>query len=451
MFFTLVVLTLSLQGVLSQFPKVCTTSKALKDRCCCPTWRDGSMCGADSGRGVCRFISQPRTQAKSLDKQNDDRLEWPHEYFDSMCVCKSRYHGFDCGDCMFGWTGAKCDKKKDIIRKEIRQLSPTERVKFFSYLSLAKVKKSARFSILTSGNRFDRNTFRFVEASVYDVGAWMRYYAYKPILRNNLFNVTTTFATRGPGFLTWHRWFLLFLEREIQILTGDDTFSMPYYDWSVDAGTCHVCNNDYMGKTSSDGVLTSSSYFGSWRSICSGYYYDYKYCPVAEDGCKMEPLQRSPGTDPTAPTMPTAKDVEEALKWETYDTPPYDHTSTRSFRNIVEGYMSPTDGTTESANMNLLVRLYMGGSMAQDTICSADPLFLLHQAYIDKIYERWIQRKGATNALYPRSGIPGQDPEENIVPSIPTMMNKEFMNKAESFGYSYSDYPTQSLKGATYT
>ncbi|XP_078514931.1 tyrosinase-like [Lissotriton helveticus] len=434
-------LSLSLSGVLSQFPAACTTEKALKDRRCCPKWKDGSMCGAESGRGQCKFIREPHMQEKSMVEQNDDRLEWPHEYFDSVCVCNHPYYDFDCGDCVGNRTGEKCDKNKKVMRREIRELSPKERLKVFSYLSLAKMKKSARFRILSAGNRYDRATFRFLEASVYDVGAWVRYYAYKPILQNNRFNFSTTFATRGPAFLTWHRWYLVFMEREIQIITGDDTFTMPYYDWSRDGKRCEICTDEFMGKSDSQGVLTSSSYFANWKSICSGYYFDYKYCSVAEDGCKMEPLQRSPGADPSIPSLPTVKDVEDTLKWDQYDTPPYDTSANNSFRNVLEGFMSPSDGVTEQLSMHSLVRLFMGGSMSQDTICSADPLFLLHHAYIDKLFETWIQKRGATSAMYPTSGIPGQDPDENIVPSMPPKKNKAFLNKAEYFGYTYSKYP----------
>ncbi|KAJ1121347.1 hypothetical protein NDU88_009459 [Pleurodeles waltl] len=358
-----------------------------------------------------------------------------------MCVCIPPYDGFDCGGCVPDLTGDNCDKKRKLVRSEIRQLSPKERLKVFSYLSLAKMKKSARFRIMSAGNRHDRATFRFHEASVYDVGAWMRYYAYKPILQNNRFNFSTTFATRGPAFLTWNRWHLAFMEREIQIITGDDNFTIPYYDWSRDGSHCAVCTDDFMGKSDSQGVLTRSSYFANWKSICSGYYYDYKYCPVAEDECKMEPLQRSPGADPSFPSLPTAADVDATLNWKTYDTPPYDTRANHSFRNALEGFISPSDGVTQMLNMHSRVLSFMGGSMSQDTICSADPLFILHQANVDKIFESWIQKQGATSAKYPKSGIPGQDPEENIVPSMPPKMNKVFLNKAETFGYTYSKYP----------
>ena len=39
------------------------------------------------------------------------------------------------------------------------------------------------------------------------------------------------FAYEAPGFPTWHRLFMLWLEREFQIVTGNHTLRLPYWDW----------------------------------------------------------------------------------------------------------------------------------------------------------------------------------------------------------------------------
>ncbi|XP_078512437.1 tyrosinase-like [Lissotriton helveticus] len=450
MLFSLVLLPVFLSEVLGQFPTACTTDQALKDRRCCPKWKDGSMCGVDSGRGRCRFMHQTYSEKRSFNQTNDDRLNWPHEFYDSVCVCNGNYGDFDCGRCKFGLYGDKCtEKKKPIIRRDIRELSRQERLTFFSYLSLAKLKTSARYKILITGNRYDRNTFRFVEATVYDVFAWMHFYSFAPFLDNNMFDATINLAHEGPNFLPWHRWYLLFLEREIQILTHDHDFALPYYDWSMDGKTCSICTDDMMGKSDSQGLLTSTSYFGNWKSICSGFNYPDKYCTVAEEKCRLEPIFRNPGADPNNRQLPSAKQVEDVLQWKDYDTPPYNFTSKHSFRNSLEGFVDPSNGQIMRRSLHNLFHMYMGGTMSLVSLSGNDPIFLLHHAFIDKIFERWCVKYNATSGMYPKNKIYGHGQNDYIVPSIPPVMIKDYVRQAANFGYKYSDYDPASYNSNT--
>jgi len=41
-------------------------------------------------------------------------------------------------------------------------------------------------------------------------------------------------AHRGPVFLPWHRWMLILIEHHLQRVLGDDSFGLPYWDWSGD-------------------------------------------------------------------------------------------------------------------------------------------------------------------------------------------------------------------------
>ncbi|KAJ1121337.1 hypothetical protein NDU88_009450 [Pleurodeles waltl] len=435
-----VLLSVFLCGVVGQFPTACTTAQALKDRRCCPQWKDGSMCGAASGRGRCRFMHQTYSEKRSYTQPNDDRLDWPHEYYDSVCVCNGNYAGFDCGECKFGLCGAKCTEKKTIIRREIRELSRQERLTFFSYLSLAKLKTSARYKILITGNRYDRNTFRFVEASVYDVFAWMHFHSSSSFLLDNLFDGVINLAHEGPNFLPWHRWYLLFFEREIQILTHDYDFALPYYDWSMEGRTCSICTDDMMGKSDNQGLLTSSSYFGNWKSICSGFNYLDKYCIGAEDKCRMEPIHRNPGADPNNNQLSSAQQVEDVLQWKDYDTPPYNISSKHSFRNCLEGFVDPSNGEVRRRSLHNMFHMYMGGTMSLVPLSSNDPIFLLHHGFIDKIFERWLVKYNVTSEKYPKNEIFGHGPNDYIVPSIPPVRIKDYVRQAAIFGYKYSDY-----------
>ena len=151
----------------------------------------------------------------------------------------------------------------------ILHLSAHEKQKLISYLNLAKKTNSTDYVILTGTYQDMANGSNpmFADVSVYDVFVWMHYY----VSRNMLMgpgNVWTNvdFAHWAPGFLPWHRVYLLHWEHDIRKLTGDSSFSIPYWDWR-DARGCDVCTNDLMGDRSQrdPNLLSPASVFSSWR------------------------------------------------------------------------------------------------------------------------------------------------------------------------------------------
>ncbi|XP_075436606.1 tyrosinase-like [Ascaphus truei] len=433
-------LTLCLSAVHSQFPRVCTTDEAIRSKSCCPAWEDGSPCGSRSGRGKCRnWVVFVPFAAGKVPQYDDDRLGWPLHYYDKTCECFGNYSGFNCGDCRNGFHGEECDLKKTVVRREIRELSLLERKRFFSYLALAKTTKSKDFVVLTTGDRHHRDTYRFVDATIYNIFAWIHYYSMKPIMTNSSFDGSHNYAHQGPAFPGWHRLGLLFLERQIQLLTSNEYFALPYYDWRGE-NNCSMCTNDFLGDNDVQGILNPYSYFGSWRSICSGYNYADAYCPVADNDPQMEMLRRKPGTNPLYKRLPSFQEVEDTLKWSVFDRPPYDSGARQSFRNALEGYLRGSDGTTLERNMHNLVHLYLGGTMSQVPISANDPMFVLHHCYIDKIFELWITKHNGTPSTYPENDQPGQGPGECCTPYFPCYRNKDLLRKSTDFGYKYSEY-----------
>ncbi|XP_075049712.1 tyrosinase-like [Mixophyes fleayi] len=434
------ILALCLGVVHSQFPRTCATKAAFNTKTCCPLWKDGSSCGSLSGRGQCRdLVVFTPLAAGQVPQHDDDRLDWPRHYYNKTCECFGNYRGYNCGECKFGYFGDKCYRQKFNVRKEIRQLTLPERKRFFSYLSLAKTTKSRDFVVLSTGDRHHRDTYRFVDASVYDVFAWIHYYAMKPIMENGTFDDSKNYAHAGPAFPGWHRLGLLFLERQIQLLTGDEDFAIPYYDWRGEKN-CSICTKDFLGDNDIQGILDKFSHFASWKSICSGYNYIDVYCPAADDHCQMETLHRKPGTNPTANWLPSFQDVEDTLQWKDFDNPPYNRKSQRNFRNALEGFLRPSDGITLERNMHNLIHIYFGGTMSQVAISSNDPMFTLHHGFVDKIFEVWMLRHNATTDVYPDNDEPGQGPDECATPYFPCYRNKDFISSSSTLGYTYSKY-----------
>ncbi|XP_071988018.1 tyrosinase-like, partial [Engystomops pustulosus] len=262
-----VFLTLGLSNVESQFPRACTTDETLSSRICCPPWR-GSPCGEHAGRGEC---STKHVQAYGQDSEvpyeynqcRDDRIDWPSGYYQHYCRCKGNYSGYDCGECKYGHYGKRCDQKKILVRKEIRELNVIEREKFLRYLNLLKDTTSSDYVILVARDRKDPSTFMFRNASIYDLCTWIHHYSTKPILHDCSYAGMRDFAHQGPAFTTWHRLLLLFLERQIHLLTGDDCFALPFYDWSKDKN-CSICSDELLGSNDKKGNILESSSFSSW-------------------------------------------------------------------------------------------------------------------------------------------------------------------------------------------
>ncbi|XP_040211399.1 tyrosinase-like [Rana temporaria] len=432
----LVLLAFCLSAVDGQFPRVCSTEAAFHTKTCCPLWRDKSPCGSLSGRGRCRNWST--LYGNKIPLNNDDRLDWPRYYYENTCECHGNYSGFDCGDCKFGHHGEKCDRKKVVVRRELRELTFLEQKRLFSYLALAKTTKCRDFVILSTGDRFHQETYRFVDASLYNVFAWMHYYSMKPILINGTFNPHKNFAHQGPIFPGWHRLNLLFLERQIQLMTGDEDFAIPYYDWRGEKN-CSICTDELLGTNDAQGVLSPYSHFSFWKAICSGFDFPDEYCPLADEEYKLERLHRKPGTTPYAPNLPTYEDVDNALKLEEMDTPPFNETSRRSFRNSLEGFLSP-DGVTLKRSLHNLVHIYLGGTMSQIPISSNDPIFILHHSFIDKIFETWITKYNKSPDDFPENNLMGQGPNDCATPYFPCYKNKDFIHSSTKFGYQYSSF-----------
>ncbi|XP_053310769.1 tyrosinase-like [Spea bombifrons] len=395
----LVIFSLCLSAVYSQFPRACTTPEALKAKSCCPAWEDGSPCGSLSGRGQCRdWVVFTPLSDRQVPQPYDDRLKWPRNYFDSTCECFGNYSSYNCGECKFGYFGEKCDQTKTIVRKEIRELSRIEQQRFFSYLALAKTTKSEDFVVLSTGNRHYRDTHRFVDATIYDVFSWIQYYSMKPIMiKRSIIDPNNNYTDQGPALPGRQRVGLLFLEKQMQLLTGDEHFGLPYLETN-----CPMCRaKELFGA---DDVPVHLSSFVGWMDFC-GRIDNPGACPDAEDDFQMERVHRNPGGNP------------------------HDSTARRSIRNILEDFVRPSDGETLERDMPNL-----GGTTSKDL------LLLLHRVFRDKIFEVWLRMYNGNSSSYPNNDELGQGPNECSTPSLPCYLNKDLLQVSTKFGYKYSVY-----------
>lgn len=255
-----------------QFPRPCVTLGALQSKRCCPIWEgDGSVCGALSGRGFCAdvVVSDLPNGPQYPHSGIDDREKWPLVFYNRTCQCAGNYMGFNCGECKFGYFGANCAERRDLIRRNIFHLSTSERQKFISYINLAKNTISPDYVIATGTYEQMGNGTNpmFSDINVYDLFVWMHYY----VSRDALLGPSDVwqdidFAHESAAFLPWHRVYLLQWEHEIRKITGDFDFTIPYWDWR-DAQDCEVCTDEFMGGRHplSPNLISPGSVFSSWK------------------------------------------------------------------------------------------------------------------------------------------------------------------------------------------
>lgn len=200
----------------------------------------------------------------------DDREKWPLVFYNRTCQCVGNFMGFNCAECKFGYFGTSCNERRESLRRNVLHLTRAERTRLVSYLNLAKQTTSRDYVVATGTYREMGNGTApmFADVSVYDVFVWMHYYVSRNALLGGPGDVWTDvdFAHWAPGFLPWHRVYLLHWERQIRMLSGDPSFSIPYWDWR-DAQGCDVCTDELMGgrRPQDPSLLSSGSVFSSWR------------------------------------------------------------------------------------------------------------------------------------------------------------------------------------------
>nr|XP_002129679.2 L-dopachrome tautomerase [Ciona intestinalis] len=443
----------SVPYVYAQFPRVCATLEAIEAHQCCPFLSgNGSRCGEEEGRGSCvdiKIDDLPHGQQYVL-VGIDDRERWPERFFNRSCVCNSNYGGFDCSGCKPGWQGEDCSQQRPpVIRQNIMNMTQEERETFLDVLDLSKsiphpdyVVAQDHYRNLVAENATEPN---FINITIYDLFVWVHYYSVRDtLLGPGQAYTAIDFSHEGPAFLTWHRMHLMGLENDLQVLSNDPTFALPYWDFAIGGSECDVCTDDILGGQNPNDptFLGPNSTFADWEVVCLSLDWfndNIKLCNGTFEG----PIRRNPGGNidrPAVQTLPATEDVIKCLQVDEYDTFPYFSDSDNSFRNALEGY-SETDGEFEIGVRTLhnLAHLFLNGTGGMTHASANDPVFVLLHTFTDAIFDEWMKRSNATVADFPEENAPiGHNLDFNMVPFFPPVTSRNMFVPSEQLGYSYA-------------
>lgn len=448
--------------VRGQFPRVCVTPEGLRSGQCCPSpfGRAADPCGLSLRRGQCVAV---RVDSRAHGPQyphdgRDDRERWPIRYFNRTCQCSGNFSGPDCGRCRHGFSGPNCDQPVPVVRRNIMTLSPNEKRAFVDALDQAK--RTVHPDIVIATRRYaeafgpDGNTTQFEDITIYNYFVWSHYYSVsKTFLGGGEASFGgVDFSHEGPGFVTWHRFHLLQLERDMQDMLRDPTFALPYWNFAIGGSECDICTDDLMGARSNFDMnsISSNSIFAQWRVICESVE-DYDSLGTICNSTESTPIRRNPAGNTARPMvqkLPEPQDISACLEVTTFDTPPFYSTSSQSFRNTVEGYSAP-EGTYDPVVRSLhnLAHLFLNGTGGTTHLSPNDPIFVLLHTFTDAIFDEWLRRH-PESAIYPLENAPiGHNRDYNMVPFWPPITNAEmFVTAQENLGYSYeADWPSRPI------
>lgn len=310
-----------------------------------------------------------------------------------------------------------------ITRRNVRSLTSDDKKRLVN--GLLELKK---------GGKYDRYVHWHHHVMIPAVYSWE---PKDPNYRNG--------AHRGPSFLPWHREFLLQVEADLRSV--DASLSIPYWDWTEDAGNplgSPLWAEDFMGG---DGVSADE-----WRVATGAFAHKNGAWPVPDyssEGLPGPGLKRQFGQN-RIQSLPTKEDVALALRETFYDTPPYSPSPfTIGFRNRLEGFVTPRGDSRvkePGSQLHNRVHVWVGGNMLLMT-SPDDPVFFLNHCYIDKVWADWqtLQKEdnpdGAPHYAPLTDGPPAQNLNDALKPWTRTI--RETLDIA-TLGYEY-EQPTSSL------
>ena len=189
-------------------------------------------------------------------------------------------------------------------------------------------------------------------------------------------------------FYPWHRILLRQFELALQAAGNDSSIMLPYWDWNY-SSTSNPFTPDFLGGDGDEAQ-------GGRVTIGPFAFATGKFPVRVWDDPSGDPgLRREFGEDSTA-WLPTSSDISACVAKTPYWPGP-------------SGFESVSEGVLHNP-----VHRWVGGNMA-DASSPNDPVFFLHHAFLDMLWERWKQQHPTIPPYTPASGAPGRDLNATLV------------------------------------
>lgn len=306
--------------------------------------------------------------------------------------------------------------------------------------------------------------------SIYDMHVMMHLESHKCMYMWNQSNI----VHNGPQFLTWHRGMLMKFESDLRRVSGNPNITLPYWDWTDNESFEATFAPDLMGG---DGVESQNYAVVDGPFAKGNFTLNVVYTQHGQ--LQENYLQRRMGLNTTDGETeeipyPTEEQVTAVIQIPNYDTADYDANSNNSFRNALEGFQGTVEvycdengydyysfgdadfTITTPITLHNLIHYWVSGSWTTSAGSYAgsirphtspnDPVFWLHHANVDRIYEEWIETH--PNVSYPiqtgdgnnaPEGYNGSDP---MFPGGPVGATANQMNQPSlNLGYIYDELP----------
>lgn len=415
---------------------------------CCPIPRGASQPCGGPRFGTCQkqFV---QLQPLPEHRLRDDRAFWPAKFFKYTCKCEANFFGVACDECWYGWEGPMCDKRQKVIRRNIMSFTPKERKMFVDIVDRT-TKTPTQYVIPFEKDHFHSDPLwkpKFLDVDLQYLIAFLHDYASRGTIYKDGYSCQGHRKIDNNhnviGFSTWHRYYMLFWERELRKIAsklyGWHDFAIPYWDW-VDATSCEVCVNSLVGAPGPmvNGIrlIHPGSPFSKWTEQCTIPPSGSKCAGCHTVWPNFKPLHR----DYYRTDFPTTRELQFALSRRNFYLPQKeeDVTKCRGFHETLEGFCG-LPGT--DMNMHNKVHNMVSGSFCCSPTAGNDPIFIFHHSQIDRILQIWFEHFQPTVTSFPNHGVDmGNCRECNLIGFLPAVRHGQMFVDLRQLGIYYDNY-----------
>ncbi|WP_111768593.1 tyrosinase family protein [Nakamurella deserti] len=192
----------------------------------------------------------------------------------------------------------------------------------------------------------------------------------------------------GPIFLPWHRACLWELETMLIAAAPAGTTpiaGIPYWAWEVEARL--NAGNPRRSKLWTPAYLGGDGDMAAGNRVLNGPFADWQAL-IWNNSTRSFNRRTSAGLirllgrdSAGSSTLPDENQIADLMTYTTYDRPPYNKSSTSSFRNRLEGWLG-------GPRLHNQVHRWVAGDMLVGTSPN-DPVFWLHHANVDRLWWTW--------------------------------------------------------------